>query len=31
MQIKDMIAVEATGARLLSDVMNTDELFRIPA
>jgi Xaa-Pro dipeptidase len=29
MQIKDMVAVEATGARLLSDVMDTDDLYRI--
>jgi Xaa-Pro dipeptidase len=29
MQIKDMITVEESGARLLSDVMNTDELYRI--
>ncbi|MBL3687437.1 aminopeptidase P family protein [Leucobacter zeae] len=31
MQIKDMIAVEAGGARLLSDVIDTDEIFRIEA
>lgn len=31
MQIKDMIAVEETGARHLSDVMDTDSLFRIDA
>lgn len=31
MQIKDMIAVEAGGARLLSDVTDTDTLFRIEA
>ena len=31
MQIKDMIAVEDSGARLLSDVMDTDTLFRIEA
>ncbi len=31
MQIKDMITVEDTGSRLLSDVMNTDELYRIDA
>lgn len=31
MQIKDMIAVEANGARLLSDISPTDHLFQIPA
>lgn len=31
MQIKDMITVEESGARLLSDIMNTDELYRIDA
>jgi Xaa-Pro dipeptidase len=31
MQIKDMVAVDDTGARLLSDVTNTDELYRIEA
>lgn len=31
MQIKDMITIEETGARLLSDVMDTDELYRIDA
>lgn len=31
MQIKDMIAVEASGARLLSDVTDTDTMFHIPA
>lgn len=31
MQIKDMIAVEDAGARLLSDVTDTDTLFRIQA
>lgn len=31
MQIKDMIAVEAGGARLLSDVIDTDAIFRIEA
>lgn len=31
MQIKDMITVEDDGARLLSDVMDTDELYRIEA
>lgn len=29
MQIKDMISVEANGARLLSDVTDTETLFRI--
>lgn len=29
MQIKDMISVEETGARLLSDVTDTDELYPI--
>lgn len=31
MQIKDMITVEPAGARLLSDVTDTNTLFRIPA
>lgn len=31
MQIKDMVAVTDSGARLLSDVMDTDQLFTIPA
>lgn len=31
MQIKDMVAVEQSGARLLSDVTDTDTLFRIEA
>ncbi|TDD30973.1 aminopeptidase P family protein [Actinomadura sp. KC06] len=31
MQIKDMVAVEDDGCRLLSDVTDTDELFRIEA
>lgn len=31
MQIKDMIAVEANGARLLSNIMDTDTLYRIEA
>ncbi|TAM66544.1 MAG: aminopeptidase P family protein [Microbacteriaceae bacterium] len=31
MQIKDMIAVESDGARLLSDVTDTDTLFQIAA
>ncbi len=31
MQIKDMVAIEATGARLLSDVSDTDVLHRIEA
>lgn len=31
MQIKDMIAVEANGSRLLSDATDTDALFRIEA
>jgi Xaa-Pro dipeptidase len=31
MQIKDMIAVEQDGARLLSDVIDTDSLYRIEA
>lgn len=31
MQIKDMIAVEATGARLLSDVTDTETMVVIPA
>ena len=29
MQIKDMVAIESSGARLLSDVTDTDELYRI--
>ena len=31
MQIKDMITVDQTGARLLSTIMDTDQLFRISA
>jgi Xaa-Pro aminopeptidase len=31
MQIKDMIAVESSGARLLSDVTDTEKMFQIPA
>lgn len=31
MQIKDMIAVEAGGSRLLSDVIDTDSIFQIEA
>ena len=31
MQIKDMVAVEEDGCHLLSDVTDTDELFRIEA
>lgn len=31
MQIKDMVAVEPTGAKLLSDVTDTDTLYRIEA
>lgn len=31
MQIKDMVTVTADGCRLLSDVTDTDELFRIEA
>ncbi|MFV0252719.1 MAG: M24 family metallopeptidase [Beutenbergiaceae bacterium] len=31
MQIKDMIAVEASGARLLSDVTDTESIYRIQA
>lgn len=31
MQIKDMIAVEAGGARLLSDVTDTDSMLVVPA
>ena len=29
LQLKDMVAVTETGAELLSNVTNTDELFRI--
>ena len=29
LQLKDMVAVTATGAELLSDVTDTDELFVI--
>jgi Xaa-Pro aminopeptidase len=31
MQIKDMVAVDASSVRLLSDVTDTDQMFRIPA
>lgn len=31
MQIKDMITVEASGARLLSDVTDTDQIYQIQA
>ena len=31
MQIKDMVAIDGAGARLLSDVSDTDELYRIEA
>lgn len=31
MQIKDMVTVDTDGSRLLSDVTDTDELFRIEA